>query len=66
MASTWQSRCLLCGAPLVRLRPGRWVPLADVRHHVEETYGSTFATAWPVDQSYCFDDLLKALDESHP
>jgi hypothetical protein len=62
MATSWSSKCFVCGQRIVRIKRRHWILLSEVRHHAAALYGSTFAYAWPVDQSFCFDDLLQKID----
>jgi hypothetical protein len=56
----------VCGQRLVRIKRGRWVLTREIHQHASELYGPTFARCWPVDQSFCFDELLDAIDAATP
>ena len=62
LATTWTSECRLCGQRIVRLRRGRWILTREMHHHASELYGPTFARCWPVDESFCFDELLDSIN----
>ena len=62
LATTWSSKCIICGQRIVRIRQNRWILLNEVRLHAAALYGPTFAHAWPADRSYCFDELLQRID----
>ena len=62
MATSWSSKCLICGQRIVRIKRRHWILLNEVRHHAAVLYGPAFALAWPVDKSFCFDELLKRID----
>lgn len=61
-ATTWSSKCYFCGQRIVRVKRRHWILLKEVHQHAAILYGPTFAHAWPVDRSFCFDDLLDAID----
>jgi hypothetical protein len=62
MATSWSSKCLICGQRIVRIKRRHWILLNEVRHHAAALYGPAFAHAWPVDKSFCFDELIKRID----
>ena len=66
LATTWSSKCYVCGQRLVRVKRHKWIVLKEVHKHASSLYGPTFAHAWPVDQSFCFDELLDAIDAVTP
>ena len=61
-ATTWSSKCYVCGQRIVRVKHRKWIVMKDAHQHASSIYGPTFAHAWPIDQSFCFDDLLDAID----
>jgi cellulase/cellobiase CelA1 len=62
LATTWSSECRICGQRIVRIKRRRWILTREMHDHASELYGPTFARCWPVDQSFCFDELLQSLD----
>ena len=62
LATTWTSKCWICGQRIVRLKRQQWIPLDEMRQHAAALYGPTFAQTWPVDHSFCFDELLRQID----
>ena len=62
MATSWSSKCLVCGQRIVRVKRRHWILLTEVRHHAAALYGPAFALAWPVDKSFCFDEFLQRID----
>ena len=61
-ATTWSSKCYVCGQRIVRVKHRQWILMKDVHRHASSLFGPTFAHAWPIDRSFCFDDLLDAID----
>ena len=64
LATTWSSECRLCGQRIVRIKRRQWILMRDIHQHATDLWGPTFARTWPVDQSFCFDELLNAIDQA--
>jgi len=62
LATTWSSECWLCGQRIVRIKRRQWILIRDIHKHASALWGPTFARTWPIDRSYCFDELLEAID----
>lgn len=62
LATTWSSECRVCGQRIVRIKRKRWILARNIHQHAAALYGPAFARAWPVDQSFCFNELLQAID----
>src|SRR4028119_2174355 len=63
LATTWSSECLICRRRIVRIKRGVWILTSEMHQRASALYGPAFARAWPADQSYCFDELLHAIDQ---
>lgn len=61
-ATTWSSKCYICGQRIVRVKHHKWVLLKEVHDHASFLYGPTFSNGWPIDRSFNFDQLLDAID----
>jgi hypothetical protein len=48
----------------VRIKRRQWILMRDIHQHASALWGPTFARTWPVDQSFCFDELLNAIDQA--
>jgi len=64
LATTWTSECLFCRRRILRVKRGDWILLSEVHQRASDRFGPAFAYTWPVDQSYCFDELLQAIDQA--
>lgn len=62
LATTWTSECWLCGQRIVRIKRRQWILLRDIHQHASALWGPTFARTWPIDRSFCFDELLNAVE----
>ena len=62
LATTWTSECRLCGERIVRIKRRQWILMRDAHRIAAALWGPTFARSWPADRSFCFDELLAAIE----
>jgi hypothetical protein len=50
----------------VRIKHRQWILMRDIHQYASALWGPTFARTWPADRSFCFDELLEAIDAAVP